>query len=82
MSTVQQEIIDRLQTLDQNDQRRVLDFIAHLHEPPQKHYSPRELMRLPATERDRIVAESFKLAEDEDFETFEAYSEEPFGDES
>ncbi len=78
MSTVQQKIIDRLQTLDQTDQRRVLDFITHLHEQPQTHYSPRELMKPPAAERDRIVAESFKLAEDEDFETFEAYTGEPF----
>jgi hypothetical protein len=77
MNTVEQDIIYRLHQLDPEKQRQVLDFIEQLRKQPPRHYSPRELMQLPAAERDRIVAEAFRLAENEDFEIFEAYSEEP-----
>ena len=82
MSTVEQEIIDRLHHMEPDEQRMVLEFIQSLPPSSQKPYSARELMKLPAAERDRIVAEAFKLAEDEEFEIFEAYSEEPLNDES
>jgi hypothetical protein len=39
-------------------------------------------MKLPAEERDRIVAEAFDRAATMDFETFEAYSEESLDGES
>ncbi len=65
----------RVRPLASDDQKKVLEFIERLHEQP-KQYSPRELLRLPAEERERIVKEAFDRAETMDFETFEAYSEE------
>ena len=73
MSTVEQDIIDRLHQFDPERQRWVLDFIEQLKEQPPTHYSPRELMRLPAAQRDQIVAEAFRLAQNQDFEIFEAH---------
>jgi len=39
-------------------------------------YSARDLMKLPLEQRERIIAEAFACAAEEDFEIFEAYSEE------
>ena len=77
MRTVEQEIIERLHKLDEDAQHRVLDFIEQLNDRVPTNYSPRELMMLPAAERERIVAEAFKLAENEDFEIFEAFGYTP-----
>lgn len=38
--------------------------------------SARDLLNLPQKVRERLIAEAFEAAADEDFETFEAYSEE------
>lgn len=81
MNTVEQEIIQRIHQLDSADQEKVLAFVERLRKQP-KRYSPRELMALPAEERDRLVAEAFDLAANMDFETFEAYSQEPLDEES
>ena len=43
---------------------------------PEKRYSARELMKLPFEERNNLVMAALELAVDEDFEVFEAYSEE------
>jgi hypothetical protein len=43
---------------------------------PDKRYSACELMKLPLEERNRLVITAFELSVDEDFEIFEAYSEE------
>ena len=40
--------------------------------------SPREIMRLPFEERQRLLTESIKAAQDEDFEIFEAFGEADF----
>ncbi len=81
MGTIEQEIIERLLQLGAEEQQAVLDYVKALQEPvllpPRAHYSPTELLKLPAPIRDKIIAESFRLAQDEDFEIFEAYSEEP-----
>lgn len=77
LNTVEQAIIDRLHEFHTEAQRRVLEFIEQLKAQPRTHYSAIELMRLPAEERDRIVAEVFRLAENKDFKISEAYSEEP-----
>jgi hypothetical protein len=45
-------------------------------------FSARELMKLPLAQRERIIAEAFALAAEEDFEIFEAYSEEDFDEPS
>jgi hypothetical protein len=76
MSTIEQQIIERVRQLDSDDQKIVLEFLDRLHQEPPKLYSPRELMRLPAEERDRLVAKAFDRAATMDFETFEAYTEE------
>ena len=81
MNTLEQEIAQRVHQLDSAEQEKVLAFIEGLRKHA-KRYSPRELMALPAEERDRIVAEAFDRAADMDFETFEAYSQESLDDES
>ncbi len=85
MSAVEQEIIERIRKLDQEAQKRVLAFIEEVEgsekTPPQKYYTAVELLQLPKEKRDRLVAEAFERAADEDFEIFEAYSEEDFDDE-
>lgn len=43
-----------------------------------KSLSPREIMRLPFQERQRLLAESVKAAQDEDFEILEAFGEADF----
>ncbi len=48
--------------------------------PEKKHYTARELMKLPAEERQRLIAEAFELAKDEDFEIFEANAEDDWDD--
>ena len=72
MSAIEQEIIKHLHQLGSDDQKKVLDFIERLHQQEAKRYSPRELMKLPAEERDRIVGEAFNRAATMDFESFEA----------
>ena len=78
MDVLEKEIIEKFQQLDSSARQRVLDFLEHLeHERP---LSALELMRLPAEERQRRVQAAIALAADEDFETFEAYSEEAIND--
>jgi hypothetical protein len=72
MSTVEQEIISRLHQLNSDEQHKVLEFIEGLREQPQQHYSTRDLMKLPEAECERLVAQAFERAANEDFETFEA----------
>jgi len=43
-----------------------------------KGLSPREIMRLPFEERQRLLAESVEAAQDEEFEILEAFGEEDF----
>lgn len=79
MTALEQEILTRLSKLDERQQRRVLDFITTLQTPTAKfYYTAQDLLLLPADERERIIAESF--AADEDFEIFEANSEDDFHD--
>ena len=88
---IEQQIADKLRSLSEEQKRQVLDFVTHAEtegrtrapaergsraaslQPP---YSARELMRLPRAERQRLVDEALKSAADENFEVFEAYSEE------
>jgi hypothetical protein len=81
MSAVEQELIEKINHLSPEQQQQVLEFVEHLERrAPQKTYSARELMRLPHEERQRLVHAAFALAADEEFEIFEAYSEEEFDD--
>lgn len=63
---LEQEIMTRLSKLDEGQQRRVLEFITTLETPePRFYYTAQELLRLPADERERMVAEAFGVAVDE-----------------
>ena len=80
MSTFERELVEKISRLSDEQQRKVLQFVQEL-ETPQTvtpTYSARDLMKLPLEQRERIIAEVFALAASEDFETFEAYSEENF----
>jgi hypothetical protein len=77
MTTFEHELIEKIGQLDEAKQRQVMDFVRSLEaESRQHYYSARELLKLPPAERDRLVAEALAKAADEDFEVFEAYSEE------
>lgn len=81
MTTLEQEILTKVSQLDERQQRRVLDFISALAIPsPKSYYTAQELLLLPTEERERLIAESFAAATDEDFEIFEANSEDDFDD--
>jgi hypothetical protein len=78
MNMLEKEIIEKFQQLDSSARQRVLGFLEQLeHERP---LSALELMRLPAEERQRRVQAAIASAADEDFEIFEAYSEEAIND--
>lgn len=78
MNVLEKEIIEKFQQLEPSARQRVLGFLEQLeHERP---LSAFELMRLPAEERQRRVQAAIASAADEDFETFEAYSEEAIND--
>jgi hypothetical protein len=78
MSAIEQEILQRIRNLPPEHQRRVLAFVTQLEE--ERPLSARELMQLPAEERQRRVQAAIASAADEDFETFEAYTEETLHD--
>jgi hypothetical protein len=78
MNVLEKEIIEKFQQLEPSARQRVLDFLEQLeHERP---LSALELMRLPLEERRRRVQAAIVSAADEDFEIFEAYSEEAIND--
>ena len=78
MNVLEKEIIEKFQQLEPSARQRVLGFLEQLeHERP---LPALELMRLPAEERQRRVQAAIASAADEDFETFEAYSEEAIND--
>lgn len=68
MTRLEQEIMTRLNKLDAEQQRRVLDFIEALEPQPRFYYTAQELLRLPADERERMVAEAFGVAVDKAFD--------------
>jgi len=78
MSALEKEILARIHRLAPEKQRRVLDFLNQLEQ--ERPLSALELMQLPVEERQRRVQAAIESAADEDFETFEAYSEEAIND--
>jgi len=81
MSALEQELIERISRLDQEKQQKVLEFVQSIEDTPDEQtYSIYELMKLPVEERERLVIESLGRSANEDFEIFEAYSEEDFDD--
>jgi hypothetical protein len=74
MIPIQNELLELFEQMDEQ-QRHQLLHVARQIVQPSHHYTARELMALPAEERERLVAQSIAQAADEDFEIFEAYSE-------
>jgi len=73
--SLEQQIIERFRHLSESQKHRVLHFVERTLAEPSSHTS-REMIRLPSEERERLVAAAFEAAAGEDFEIFEAYSEE------
>jgi hypothetical protein len=81
MNALERELIEKITRLDEDKQRKLLELVRILEETsPQKTYTARELIQLPAEERNRIMAEAFAAAQNEQFEIFEAYTEENLDD--
>jgi hypothetical protein len=78
MSTLEQELMEKISRLDEDNQRRILRFVEEIENP--RTYTALELFKLPPEERERYIARSFELATNEEFEIFEAYSEEDLDD--
>jgi hypothetical protein len=79
MSAIEQQILEKVSRLAPAQQQRVLAFVeqitTHSH-----NYTARELMRLPVEKRNAILLAQLAQAAEEDFESFEAYSEENIND--
>jgi hypothetical protein len=75
MENIRQTIIDNLDKLSETQQESILTHLmAYIHE--NRHYSARELIKLPRELRNYLVYAALARADNEDFEIFEAYSEE------
>ncbi|MBC7871465.1 MAG: hypothetical protein H7Y09_11555 [Chitinophagaceae bacterium] len=72
MSTLEQELIAKITSLDAEKQRKVLEFVASIEAPEEKIYTLEELMQMPYEERSQRVAEALRRSRNEDFEIFEA----------
>ncbi len=82
MTTIERELIEKITHLDEEKQRRVLEFVQSIETAPQQiHYSARELMKLPREERNRLVKLALQRSWDQDVELFEALDEADFDDE-
>jgi hypothetical protein len=77
MVTLEQELIEKISHLDDDKKRQVLEFVETI---IPKFYTLDELSAMPPEERRKAVAASFAAAANEDFEIFEASSEEDFDD--
>lgn len=74
-ASIEQQILEKLRRLDEAQKQQVLDFMTRSLGEPHP-YTAEELLQLPPEERARLVAAAFEAAANEDFETFEAYTEE------
>jgi len=74
--SIEQRIMERVRQMSEAQKQRVLVFVMHASQQPPTYYSARDLLKLPAEERERLVTAAFEAATDEDFEIFEAYAEE------
>ncbi len=79
MNAIDQQILEKVRHLEPAQKRRVLAFVEQIATQKQT-YTARELMRLPIEERNAILQAQLAQAADEDFETFEAYTEENLDD--
>jgi hypothetical protein len=76
MTPATHELIELVEKLDEQQRQQVLDYVRQLAAPTQRFYTVRELSQMSPKERQRHILAAFEAAKDEDFEIFEAYSEE------
>lgn len=74
MNAIEQEILEKFRGLSSEHQQRVLEFVTQVGE--QRSLSPTQLMQLPPEVRAHYIKASIESAAAEDFEIFEAYSQE------
>jgi len=79
MNSVEEQILEKVSRLEPAQKQRVLAFVEQIAAQKQ-HYTARELMRLPYEERNAILQAQLTQATEENFEIFEAYSEENLDD--
>ena len=75
MSTLEQELMEKISHLDEDGKRQVLAFVETI---TPRFYTVNELIAMSAEERDKAIKAAFAAAANEEFEIFEAYSEEDF----
>jgi hypothetical protein len=71
MNAIEKKILEKLSRLEDDQQRRVLEFVEQLTMPTRR-YTARELMQVPVHERNTILRAQLERFADEKFETFEA----------
>ena len=81
MTTLEQELIEKISRLDEDKQRRILEFVETIDINIEKAYTAQELMRLPPDERNRIARAALERSQQEDIELFEAFGEADLYDE-
>lgn len=81
MVALEQELIDRITKLNDDQKRRVLDFVREINQPEQISYTALELMKLPYEERNRLVVEALQRSQNDDIEVLEAFDDLDFDDE-
>ncbi len=83
MSTLEQELMEKISQLNEDQQRRILKIVETMEpvQPVKRHYTARELMRLPPEERNQIARAALTRSLDEDVELFEAFGEADLHDE-
>ncbi len=86
MTILADELADIITRLDENKQRRLLEFAQHLmeevdHTPVKRGYTARELWAMPYEERNRLAMEALARADDDEVEFLETLDELDFDDE-
>jgi hypothetical protein len=87
MSAIENELIEKIRRMNVEQQLRVLQFVQTINNPTppaqteRRHYSARELMKMPLEERNRLVAEALVRSQDQDIEILEAFDDADFDDE-
>ena len=83
MTTVEQELMEKIHLLDEDGQRHILKIVKEMEnvKSAERTYTAQELMRLPFEERNRIAKAALERSLDDDVELFEAFGEADFNDE-
>lgn len=75
MVALEQELIERITKLNEDQKRRVLDFVREINQPEHTAYTALELMKLPYEERNKRVIEALKKSQNDDVELLEAFDD-------